>query len=86
MRDAQRQNYSAFLSVALFFLLAFSGAGHAERLPIKTYTSADGLGSYAVLVVLHTRWIAEQRNDISNFITSRLTPSLLHSLSLAPRA
>ena len=43
MRDAQRQNYSAVLSVALFVLIALSGAGQAERLPIKTYTTADGL-------------------------------------------
>jgi len=74
MRDAQRQNYSAFLSVALFFLLAFSGAGHAERLPIKTYTSADGLGSNAVSFVMRDSrgflWFCT-RDGLSRFDGSR---------------
>ena len=48
VRELSRPAIAFWLGLLMTFLLGTPGRAHAERLPIKTYTTTDGLASDGV--------------------------------------
>src|SRR5882762_4046298 len=73
--------------LALFVFLAVSGSVRAERLPIKMFTSVDGLGSSFIGSLMRDSrgflWVGT-RNGLSRFDGSRFVTYQVGDLSAPP--